>query len=275
MMVRILLVGVLCLVLNATAFAGGGSNGDGKDDVITKIVLKSLGQKINIIRIEKPEKSRLNGFQQVRVWIESVYGETPILFYKSDDGKFYLAGTIYDPAGKNLTQEDVGKTKPKVVKESEMSLDDDYRIGPKDAKVRVVLWLGADSLSKGLFNTYYDLYGTNKDKMALYIKFYPAVEKDYRKLNLLTCAKGEEATELYKTLLDQAPDWGSNEDVETFKEKHGLKDRECKKDAIKNDMAISKKLNLPLHPVVFVNGTMLIGEQNKESISKLAGVELY
>lgn len=34
------------------------------------------------------------------------------------------------------------------------------------------------------------------------------------------------------------------------------------------------KLNMPRHPVVVVNGTMLIDAQNKESIGKLAGVGL-
>lgn len=275
MLARVLLMGVLCLFLNATAFAAGGSGGKGGDEVIEKIVAKSLGKDVHIIRIENAEKSRLNGFQQVRVWIETVYGETPILFYKSDDGKLYLAGSVYDSKGDNLTQRDVGMTKPKVVAESEMDLDDDFSIGPKDAKIRVVLWIGTDSLSKGIFNTYYDLYSTNKDKMALYIKFYPPYEKDYLKMNLLTCAKGQEAIELYQDLLGQAQTWGSNEDLETFREKHGLEDRECKKDVIKNNMAVSRKLRLPPPPVVFVNGTMLVGDQDKESISKLAGVELY
>ena len=247
-----------------------------KDEVnpLVKIIEKTLGKKTSVVRIDNAEESRISGLKQIRVWVESVYGETPILFYVTNDGKMYIAGSIFDPEGNNLTRIDVGKTKPKVVKESEMELNDDYRIGPKDAKVRAVLWIGVDPFSKIIFDTFYSLYEKNKDKMSLYIKFYPRSERDVDKMSLLTCVKGDKAIELYKNLLNAAPGWGSDDDIEAFKEKHGLKGQECNKEIIRKDLKLSITLKLPQYPIVFINGTMLIEEHSKENISKLSGVEL-
>jgi hypothetical protein len=247
-----------------------------KDEVnpLVKVIEKTLGKKVNVIHIDNAEESRISGLKQIRVWVESVYGETPILFYITNDSKMYIAGSIFDSEGNNLTRIDVGETKPKVIKESEMELNDDYRIGPKDAKVRAVLWIGSDPFSKIIFDTFYSLYEKNKDKMSIYIKFYPRSERDVDKISLLTCVKGDDAIELYKNILNAVPGWGSNDDIEAFKEKHGLKDKACNKELIKNDLKLSINLKLPRHPVAIINGTLLIEEHSKANISKLSGVEL-
>lgn len=279
MILRHVLSGVLisalfCLLVLNPIVSFSETEKKGDINPLVKVVEKTLGKGIKIIRIEDAEKSRISGLKQIRVWVESVYGETPILFYSTNDGKMYIVGTIFDSDGNNLTKIDVGKTKPKVIKESEMELNDDYCIGPKDAKVRAVLWIGADPFSKIIFDTFYALYEKNKDKMSLYIKFYPRSERDVDKMSLLTCVKGDKAIEVYRNLLNAAPGWGSDDDIEAFKEKHGLKGKECSKEIIKKDLKLSLNLKLPKHPVVFINGTMLIEEHSKENISKLSGVEL-
>jgi hypothetical protein len=270
---RFLLVGVLVYALQ-TGIAVAEDKAADMDAAITKVVEKSLGKGPKIARIEGAEKSRIAGLKQIRVWFETPFGLTPILFYSTDDGKLYIAGTIYDPDGNNLTKIDVGKTIPKMIKESDMEPNDNYSIGPKDARVRALLWVGTDPLSKIIFETFQSLYNNNKDRMSLSIKFYPKTERDYAKMTLLTCFKGEEAMDIYRQLLDAAVGWGSDKDLEAFKEKHGVKGKECNPELVKKDIELSRKLMLPQQPVVFINGTMLIEEQSRENISKLAGVQL-
>jgi Disulfide bond isomerase protein N-terminal domain len=270
---RLLLVSVMVFTLQGVTSAEENKAAD-MDAAITKVVEKSLGKGPKIVRIEGAEKSRISGLKQIRVWFESPFGLTPILFYSTDDGKLYIAGSIYDPDGNNLTKIDVGKTIPKMVKESDMEPNHEYSVGPKDAKVRALLWVGTDPLSKIIFETFQSLYKNNKDRMSLSIKFYPKTERDYAKMTLVTCFKGEEAMDIYQKLLDTVAGWGSDEDIEAFKEKHGVKGKECNRELIKKDIELSRKLMLPQQPVVFINGTMLIEEQSKENISKLAGVQL-
>jgi len=263
---------------SGTVFAGEDKAADMKADITNEalktVVEKSIGQGANILRIEDREKSPINGLKQIRVWIEAAYGEIPVLYYETEDGKMYLAGSIFDSGGNNLTRMAVGKPKPRFIAEAEMQLNDDYRLGQGNAKVRAVLWLGTDSLSKGIFDSFYKIYEENKESMAIYIKFYPRGERDYLKMNVMTCLKGDEAIDTYKLLLDTVPGWGSDEDLEVFKNKYVPRDRECSKDLIKNTIELSRKLKLPLNPVILINGTMLLEDPSKANISRLSGVEL-
>jgi hypothetical protein len=275
MMFRLFLAGLLIFALQTGIAVGEEIKTADTDAAVRKVVEKSLGKGAKIARIDDAEKSRVPGLWQIRDWFDSPIGLTPILFYRTDDGKLYIAGTIFDPEGNNLTKVDVGKTIPRMIKESNMEPNADYSIGPKDAAVRAVLWVGTDPLSKIIFDTFQSLYKKNKDRMSLTIKFYPRTERDYAKMKLVTCLKGEAAMELYQQLLETAPGWGSDEDIEAFKEKHGEKDKKCNPELIKKDIELSRKLELPQQqPVVFINGTMLIEEQSRENISKIAGVEL-
>jgi hypothetical protein len=270
------LLGVV--LYSGTVFAGEGKAADmktdSKNEALKSVVEKSIGKGVNILRIEDPEKSPINGLKQIRVWIEAAYGETPILYYETEDGKMYVAGSIFDVEGNNLTSMAVGRPKPRFIAESEMQLNDDYRIGQGNAKIRAVLWLGTDPLSKRIFETFYKIYEESKNSIAIYIKFYPRSERDFLKMSMMTCLKGDEAIDTYKLLLDTVPGWGSDEDLEVFKNKHVSKDAVCNKALIGNDIELSKKLKLPLNPVVLINGTMLLEELNKANISRLSGVEL-
>jgi hypothetical protein len=270
---RLLLGVIIFCVLNAGhVFAEEGKAATGKD-IVTTIIENSLGKGAKVLSIEDAEKSPVIGFKQIRVWVATPYGETPVLVYVSEDGKTYLAGSVFDAQGNNLTKRDVGKTKPRVVKESDMKLNDDYRIGPKDAKVKVVLWIGPDAYSRSLFDAFYEVYKKNRDKVSLYIKFYPRSEKDVPKMIAMSCLQGDEAIKVYEALKDFAPGWGSDEDLAAFKEKHGSKGKECD-EIVKKDLELSLELKLPQQPVVFINGTMVIEQPTKEYIGNIAGVVL-
>ncbi len=274
MILRILMAAVFCLVLNAGAAFPEQEKPSDMNAAITMIMEASMGKGIKIIRIEKAEETHIKGLKQVRIWLETRYGETPVLSYVSDDGRFFLAGSIFDAEGNNLTKKDVGMTKPRFISESDMELNEDYRIGPKDAKAKVVLWVGLDAYSKLVFDTFYELYRKNSETMALYLKFYPRSEKDIDKMILLTCEKSERAMELFRMLLDVPSGWGSKEDIDAFKEKQGLKDKECNKDLIRKDLELSIKFLLPQEPRAFVNGTIFLEEPTAENVSRISGIEL-
>jgi len=241
------------------------------------VIEKILGKDTKIIGIEDAEESPVKGLMQMRVWVESVYGETPILFYKTEDSKMYIAGSIFDSEGNNLTRLQVGNTKPRVVELSDMELNDDYMIGNKDADVKLVMWLGTDAISFKIFDTLHKIYEANPDRVALYMKFYPAskadIDMDINRSIALSCFKAGEFTDGIKFLKGAAPLWGKKrEDIERFIEERGFGD--CDGSIVKKDIDTAKKLKLPSHHVVFVNGTILIEDITKENIAGLAGVEL-
>jgi len=275
MILRFLMAGVLFFIIcTGVVFAGGVKPAEGMKDGIRKILEKSLKQEVNIVRMDSAEDSKIKGLKQIRVWMESAYGEFPILLYMSEDGNYFLAGSIFDSAGNNLSQSDIGKIKPKVISESEMQLNDDYRIGPKDAKVRVVLWFGGGPLFKGLFDQFYDIYAANSDNMSIYLKFYPMDQKDINRMNVLTCFKGDEAMRIYKRLLEVAPEWGTAEHIEDFRKDTGAEGRDCNETLVKKDMELAQKFKLPRPFAMFVNGVMLLGDITKEGIGSSAGVGL-
>ena len=239
---------------------------------LVKVVEQTLGKGVKIIRTEAPENSPIPHWKQTRVWIASIYGETPVLFYSTEDGKFIFAGSLFDASAENLTRKDVGKTIPKFIENAKMELNEDYRIGNKEATVKAVLWIGADPYSKELFQTFYDLYNNNKDKVALYIKFHPRSQSEKEKMNALTCFKGAALVNALKVIYDASPLWGSKEDIDAFKKTGDLS--ACNNELILKDLNLAATLKLPNHPVAFVNGTMLIEKASKENIMKLAGTKL-
>lgn len=243
-----------------------------EENPLVKVIEETLGTGVKIIRTEAPEKSPIPNWKQTRVWLASVYGETPVLFYSTADGKFIFAGSIFNASGENLTRKDVGETKPKVIETAKMDLNEDYMIGKKEAPVKAVLWIGADPYSKELFETFYDLYNNNKDKVALYIKFYPRSRQDMEKMNALTCFKGAALVKALKVVYNASPLWGSNEDIDAFKKTGDLS--ACNNDLIPKDLDLAATFKLPNHLVVFINGTMLIKKATKENIMKLAGTKL-
>jgi len=272
-MFRLFLISALVLSFNLTnAACAENKEAAQQNDAIARVVETALGKSAKIVRIEEPEKSRIAGFNQIRVWMETVYGETPILFYSTGDGKFYLAGSIYDAEGKNLTKLDVGATRPKAIKETDMELNPDYLIGDKDAPVKAVLWIGPDAYSRQIFDAFDDLYKKNKDKIAIYIKFFPKTEPEAEKMKVLTCFKGEALSKALQTIFDTHPEWGSKEDLDALR-KTGDPNA-CNNDLVFKDIRLAEALKLPPHSVAFVNGVMLIGQPTKENITKLAGTEL-
>jgi hypothetical protein len=242
------------------------------DVELMKVVRKTLGQKGKILKAEPPEKSPLKGISQIRVWFESAYGETPVLFYVTEGKKHYIAGTIYDSQGNNLTRKDVGNTIPKKIEESELMLNDDYRIGNENAEIKIALWIGVDQFSKVVFENFYSVYDEHKDKISLYIKFYPSTEENAKRMSILTCFKGEKGVEIYNKLHDVAPGWGSDQDIEDFLKKNMAENDTCDPELLKKDVDLSKKLKLPLHPVIFINGVLYIDEIKKDKIKKHLGL---
>ena len=274
MTARVLLISMIIFVLNAGYVFAEETKAPGRQEVITAIIENSLGKGTKVLRIDKAEPSPVSGFTQTRVWIESPFGETPILIYASDDGKTYLAGSVFDAEGKNLTRRDVGETKPRIVAEADMKPSDDYTIGPKDAKVRVILWIGADDFSRAIYDAFSEIYRKNMDKVSLSLKFFPRSQQDAAKMSLLTCRKGNEAFEMYEKMKDFAPGWGRREDVAAYMEKHGLAEKDCDPELMRKDAQLSLDLKLPQQPLAFVNGTMMFEKPTSENVGKLAGVEL-
>jgi hypothetical protein len=266
----------VCLC-NGVSFAEEGNAGKAADEAFLKVVENVLGKDVKIIRVENPEEGPIKGLKQIRVWVESVYGETPILFYITDNGKMYIAGSIFDSEGNNLTRRDVGNTKPRVIKTSEMEPRDEYMIGSKDAAVKIVMWLGTDVISFKIFDTLYKIYETNQDKVVLYMKFHPTnkvdIQQDINRSVALSCFKGEDFMNGIKFLKEAAPLWGKDKkDIDAFIEQKGFEG--CDGEVVKKDMELAKKLRLPAHQFVFINGTILIEDITRENIIKLSGVEL-
>ena len=267
------LTGILLLILTVTGHAQVRKSA-GIEGNLTAIVKKTLGKDTRIVRFDAEESSPLKEFRQVRVWIETPYGQTPVLFYVSRDRRFFVAGSIFDAKGNNLTAETVGKTRPRVLSDKEMRPEERYRIGPADAKVKVVLWLGMDRVSGIVFETLYEMYLKNKDAMSLCLKFYPKTERDAQAMRVAACGKNEKAFDVYRDLLKVAAGWGSPDDIEQFSRKEGFKDASCGDATIRENMEQEKTLGLPPAPVIFVNGTMLIEKLDKENIGSLAGTKL-
>jgi len=268
------LISILCA---GVSFAEEQTSDKDANEACRAVIEKILGEDTKVIRIEEAEESPVKGLRQMRVWVESVYGETPILFYKTDDGSMYIAGSIFDAEGNNLTRLQVGDTKPRVVELSDMEPNDDYMIGDKDADVKIVMWLGTDTISFKIYDTLYRIYRANQDKVALYMKFYPTnkadLDMDINRSIALSCFKGEEFIDGIKFVKGTAPLWGNKrEDIEKFIEERGFGD--CDGSIVKKDIDTAKKLKLPYHHVVFVNGTILIEDITKENIARLSGVEL-
>lgn len=269
---------MLCVIQVAFVSAGekvvGKRIDKGKKDVIVEMVEKAFG-KNKFIKADNIEPSHIEGFKQKRIWVKSPWGDKPYLIYILEDKNLYILGSVFDGEGNNLTETNVGKIKPKAVKEEDMKLNDDYLIGPKDAKVKTVLWIGADLSSKYLFENIHYIYLKNKDKMNLYIKFFPRGSNDYNKMRVLACFKGEAFVSALKTILESLTAWGSPSDIMEFKKARGVTDDSvCDESIITKDIELAATLNLPALPVVFVNGTLLLDNITTENISKLAGVPL-
>jgi hypothetical protein len=241
-------------------------------DMLDKVIKETMGKGVKVLRKDAPEKAPIAGWLQTRIWIKSVYGETPVLYYSSEDGTFIFGGSIFDSSGENLTKRDVGTTIPKVLDSAKVDLNENYIIGKKDAPVKVALWIGGDPYSKELYNTFFDLYEANKDKMALYIKFYPLTVPDMEKTKALTCFKGDALAKGFKTVFTAAQGWGNKDELNAFKQT-GSADV-CREDQVMDDIKIAAENRFPRHPVAFVNWTMLIDKAVKENIEKLAGIEL-
>lgn len=263
---------MMLIFAHSIAFGEEAKNSASENEIRSMIVETSLGKGVKVIRTDTPEKSRVEGWTQTRVWIESVYGETPVLFYSSGDGKFIFAGSLFSSSGENLTRKDVGETRARIIELEKMEPNPDYMLGKNDAAVKAVLWLGTDRYSKELFETFYDLYKKNQDKVVLYLKFYPKGKPDAEKMAALTCFRNESLVKGLQVIYDAHPHWGSTEDLEAFK-KTGQPEA-CNEEQVSKDLKNAATLKLPPHAVAFVNGNMLIANATKENIMKLAGTEL-
>ena len=272
-MMRCLSIIVMLFIFSfSIAFAEEAKTSTSESEILLKVVENTLGKGAKIVGTDNPEKSPVEGWKQTRVWMESVYGETPVLFYSTGDGKFIFAGSIFNSSGENLTRKDVGETRARVIELEKMEPNPDYMIGKSEAPVKAVLWLGTDRYSKELFEAFYDLYQQNLDKIALYIKFYPKSKPDREKMVALTCFKNEALVKGLRVIYDAHPDWGSKEDLEAFKKTGDL--QACNEEQVSKDMKIAATLKLPPHPVALVNGNMLIEKATRENVMKLAGTEL-
>lgn len=277
MKIRHVLV-LLLLIFPLCGLASGDEKaekkGDGFHASLKAVAEKTLGGSVKILRIEEAGKSRVEGLMQVRLWAESPYGETPVLFYVTDDRQLILAGTVFDGQANNLTRLDVGETKPRTIPQAEMKVNDAFRIGPADAPVSVVLWTGTDPYSKALFDRFFELYEKNRELVSLSFKLYPRTPADLAKMEILTCVQGEQFVSLYRKLLELPPSWGSREEIEALWAEHGLMEKACDRDIIRKDIELSLSLNLPQDPRAFVNGTILIIEPTPGNVGKIAGREL-
>lgn len=269
------------LILLLFSFYNGLSFANDKKGELNKpllsVVEKTLGKDVKVLRIEDAEDSPIKGLKQIRVWIESVYGETPVLFYMTDDKKMFIAGSIFDSEGNNLTRKDVGETILRTVEASKMNLRHEYSLGSDKAPVQIVMWLGTDLISLKIFDTLYKIYMDNNDKVALYWKFYPTnkdfFQQDFNRSVALSCFKGEDFLKGIEFIKGASPAWASErKDIDAFIKEKGFKD--CDEKIVKQDLDLAKSLKIPHHQVIFVNGTILLSDITKDNINKLVGVEL-
>ncbi len=270
-----ILILLLSLFHNALCFANG-EKGE-LDQPFLSVVEKTLGKDVRVLRIEDAEDSPIKGLKQIRVWIESVYGETPVLFYMTEDKKMFIAGSIFDSEGNNLTRKDVGETIPRTIEASVMNLRNEYSIGSDKAPLQIVMWLGTDVISLKIFDTLYKIYMDNSDKVALYWKFYPTnknfFQQDFNRSVALSCFRGEDFLKGIEFIKRASPAWANEKkDIDAFIKEKGFKD--CDDKIVKQDLDLAKNLKLPHHQVVFVNGTILLSDVTKENVNKLANVEL-
>ena len=275
--IGLMIVLFIAIVCANRSFAEDASSSSMKKEPFLRFVEKVLGKDQKIVRVEDREASPVHGLKQVRVWFESVYGETPILFYVTDDGSKFIAGSMFDAEGNNLSKKAVGETKPRTIPLADMELHKEYMFGLEEAAVKIVLWTGTDVVSLIIFDTLYKLYEKNKDKVALYLKFYPTskadLKQDMYRAFALSCFKNEKLTDGIAFLKGTAPTWGRDRnDFEAFRKEKGFLD--CDGEVVRQDMDLSKKLRLPFHQVVFVNGTILLEDVTKENIEKLSGAQL-
>lgn len=280
MLRKFLIRGVmLCLVIGLGSMVGADSEKTRRDkedrkDVIPAIVKETFG-KDQLLRVDPIEPSHIEGWKQRRIWVRSPWGERPYLIYILEDKGLYILGSVFDRDTNNMTAMHVGNIKPKTIRESEMNLKEDYRIGSKDAKVRAVLWIGTDVSSKFVYDNIYKVYEKNKDKMSISIKFYPRGESDYNRMKPLTCFKGEEFEQVLKTVLESITTWGSPKDIAALKEKRKITDDSvCEESVIAHDLKMATQFQLPSMPVIFINGTILLEGVTSDQVSKLAGIPL-
>jgi hypothetical protein len=236
---------------------------------LRKVIEQTFG-KVTVVRIDQPEKSPLEGMQQIRVWIESAYGETPVLFYSSEKGDRLLAGSVFDADGENLTKKEVGKTKPKVIAHEKMLLRPEYSIGNAEAETQIVLWLGADPFSRRLFQDFFDVWQKNQDKVILFVKFYPIRPEEVEKMKALTCYQGDSFSRAIKIIYDANPAWGSAEDLDAFRSSGNLE--ACNEDFVREDIALAQTLKLPRHAIAFINGEMVLEMPASGDVAKRPGV---
>jgi hypothetical protein len=245
-----------------------------KDEGITSIVKKVLGEKTEIIKVEPPEASPVSNWKQIRIWYRTSLGDIPVLFYMSDDGKLYFAGTIFTPGGENLTRKTVGEMIPRKIPVEEMKLNDAYRIGKAEAPVKIIFWMDGANVSFSIWKELSEIYSKNSDKVVIFLKFLPATLRDMNRLFALSCYRGDAIEKGLAVLSDVSPSWGENrEGVKAFLEARGIPIEQCKEEDIKADVELSSNLKLPRGPIVFVNGILLLTTPIKEGIAQLSGMQ--
>lgn len=246
-----------------------------RNEEILSIAKKALSDKVEVVRVEPPEASPVSGWKQIRLWCRIPTGDIPILFYMSDDGRFYFAGTIYTPGGENLTRKMVGEMIPRKISLEDMKLNDAYRVGRTDAPVKIVFWMDSKDVSFSLWKQLSEIYTKNAEKVAIYIKFLPADSQDFNRLFAFTCFKGESIEEGFRVLSDVSPLWGERrDDIEAFLDARGIEIERCKEEDVKADMELARNLKLPKGPLLFVNGTILLTTPIKDGIARLSNMQL-
>ncbi|NWF75892.1 MAG: hypothetical protein HXY53_04865 [Nitrospirae bacterium] len=273
-MKRFLLTAV-CIILMVFLYSDMLCAGEVKDEALMSVVKKVLGEKTEIIKVEPPEESPVSNWKQIRIWYRTSVGDIPVLFYKSDDGKLYFAGTIFNPEGENLTRKTVGEMIPRKIPIEDMKLNDEYRIGKTEAPVKIVFWLDGTNVSLAIWKELYEIYTKNSDRIVIFLKFLPATTRDINRLFALSCYKGDNIEKGLTVLSDVSPLWGENrEGVIDFLKSQGVDLERCEERDVKADMELASTLKLPRGPLVFVNGILLLTSPIKDGISQLSGVEL-
>lgn len=248
---------------------------EAKDEALMSVVKKVLGEKTEIIKVEPPEESPVSNWKQIRIWYRTSVGDIPVLFYKSDDGKLFFAGTIFNQEGENLTRKTVGEMIPRKISIEDMKLNNEYKIGKAEAPVKIIFWLDGTNVSLAIWKELYEIYSKNSDRVVIFLKFLPATPRDMNRLFALSCYRGDNIEKGFTVLSDVSPLWGENmEGVVAFLETKGVQLDKCKEEDIKTDMELASNLKLPKGPLVFVNGILLLTPPIKEGISHLSGVEL-
>jgi protein-disulfide isomerase len=266
-------IALMALLAGLGAGVAGAESPTFNKEALRKVVAAQLGQKNAVITaVEDLQPSPIPQMGMTRVWIKGPDGEYPNLFYVSQDGQYFILGTYTFTAwGGSIGQQLAGRPKPRMVDEKALALDERYRIGKKDAPVRIVGFSDIDCpYCKVADETIQKIYEANKDKVAVYYKFFPLpIHPEAKpKAEVAACFQGEVFFKAVRTLVGVKGK--SKEDLRRELNAPAV----CDEQAVERDLDLGKRLGIAGTPTFIINGQLVAGAVDKQRIEEISGLTL-